>query len=110
MGRSITTIGRAMIDTTKNLIESKYNAIVLYGDTDSVFVQFRDAKTIEEAFALGKEAAEMVTKHFGGNAIDLTMEKVLRPFLLMAKKRYGLRALSSFFALLLVCACVGTAG
>jgi len=89
VGRSITMLGRGMIETTRQLVEKMFNSTVLYGDTDSVFILFHAVKTLEEAFKLGKEAAEYVTKHFGGNAIELTMEKVLRPFLSLAKKRYA---------------------
>jgi DNA polymerase delta subunit 1 len=57
-----------MIDKTKELVEKKYtksngyehDCKVVYGDTDSVMVKF-GVKTIEEAMALGKEAAGFVS-------------------------------------------------
>jgi DNA polymerase delta subunit 1 len=40
---SITAFGRQMIETTKSLVESKFpSSEVIYGDTDSVMVKFRD--------------------------------------------------------------------
>ncbi|KAA6390874.1 MAG: putative DNA polymerase delta catalytic subunit [Streblomastix strix] len=48
ISRSVTAIGREMIDRTKNYVEDRYtkvngfdnDAIVVYGDTDSVMVKF----------------------------------------------------------------------
>ena len=68
---STTSYGREMIDLTKELVEQKYrisngyshDAVVVYGDTDSVMVKF-GTDDIAEAMALGKEAAEYVTTHF----------------------------------------------
>lgn len=89
VGRSITMLGREMIEKTKQLVEKVFDSTVIYGDTDSVFILFHKVTSLEEAFKLGKEAAEYVTNYFGGGAIELTMEKVLRPFLSLAKKRYA---------------------
>ena len=57
-----------MIELTKTFILAKFNkrngfnndCEVIYGDTDSVMVRF-GVKTVTEALALGKEAAEYVT-------------------------------------------------
>merc|ERR1719343_1985710 len=92
---SVTAFGRTMIDHTKKMVEAKYNiqnghphdAQVIYGDTDSVFVQF-GTESIEEAMRLGQEAADMVSKTFL-KPIKLEFEKVYCPYLLMNKKRYA---------------------
>merc|ERR1719230_677776 len=84
-----------MIDQTKQQVEAKYciqngyanDAQVVYGDTDSVFVQF-GVDTVEEAMELGLEAANMVSNTFL-KPIKLEFEKVYCPFLLMNKKRYA---------------------
>lgn len=47
---------------------------VIYGDTDSVMVKF-GVETLEEAMALGKEAAEFVSSKFI-DPIKLEFEKV----------------------------------
>jgi len=68
---SITAWGRLMIDQTRSLITNiysknngyKYNAKVIYGDTDSVMIKF-GVKTVEEAMKLGREASKKITKHF----------------------------------------------
>jgi len=97
VARSVTAYGREMIQSTKRLVESHfvqekgyaYNAEVLYGDTDSVMVRFGSADlSLEEAIKLSKEAAEVCSAAFPA-PVHLEFEKVYRPYLLMAKKRYA---------------------
>ncbi|KAL2713432.1 DNA polymerase delta catalytic subunit isoform X1 [Vespula squamosa] len=92
---SVTAYGRTMIEKTKHEVEEHYcisngyknDAVVIYGDTDSVMVKF-GVKKIEEAMELGKEAAEYVTSKFI-KPIKLEFEKVYFPYLLINKKRYA---------------------
>ncbi|XP_048335093.2 DNA polymerase delta catalytic subunit isoform X2 [Ziziphus jujuba] len=92
---SVTSYGRQMIEHTKKLVEDKFNkcggydhnAEVIYGDTDSVMVQF-GVSTVEEAMSLGREAAEHITGTFI-KPIKLEFEKVYYPYLLISKKRYA---------------------
>eukprot|EP00461_Guttulinopsis_vulgaris_P003404 UN03405 len=92
---SVTAFGRQMIFHTKNVVEKHYtkangyehDAVVIYGDTDSVMVKFGTTK-LEESMRLGLEAAGLVSKEFI-NPIKLEFEKVYFPYLLMAKKRYA---------------------
>jgi DNA polymerase delta subunit 1 len=58
---------------------------VIYGDTDSVMVKF-GVETVEDAMALGREAAEYVSAKFV-KPIKLEFEKVYYPYLLINKKR-----------------------
>ena len=90
-----TTIGRQMIDDTKAAVETKYDAKVVYGDTDSVMVKFNDASPTEEgmrlSWKLAEEAADYVTNvTFGDHdAVELEAEKVYWPYLIFdRKKRY----------------------
>ncbi|EGC38691.1 DNA polymerase delta catalytic subunit [Dictyostelium purpureum] len=95
ISRSVTSFGREMLDTTKKIVEERYtiangynhDAVVIYGDTDSVMVKF-GVPTVAEAMALGREASKEVTKHFI-RPINLDFEKVYYPYLLMAKKKYA---------------------
>ncbi|RKP22413.1 hypothetical protein SYNPS1DRAFT_31999 [Syncephalis pseudoplumigaleata] len=64
-----------------------HDARVIYGDTDSVMVNF-GVKTLPEAMELGREAAAYVTKKFI-RPINLEFEKVYFPYLLINKKRYA---------------------
>ncbi|KAJ1749868.1 DNA-directed DNA polymerase delta [Coemansia sp. RSA 1821] len=92
---SVTSFGRQMIDQTMHEVEKQYtvangyphDAVVIYGDTDSVMVNF-GVKTLEEAMKMGQEAAEFVTRKFI-SPIKLEFEKVYFPYLLINKKRYA---------------------
>ncbi|XP_044469856.1 DNA polymerase delta catalytic subunit-like isoform X2 [Mangifera indica] len=92
---SVTSYGRQMIEHTKKLVEDKFtmlggyehNAEVIYGDTDSVMVQF-GVPTVEEAMNLGREAADYISGTFL-KPIKLEFEKVYYPYLLISKKRYA---------------------
>ncbi|KAF5960748.1 hypothetical protein HYC85_001957 [Camellia sinensis] len=92
---SVTSYGRQMIEHTKKLVEEKFmtlggyehNAEVIYGDTDSVMVQF-GVSAVEEAMNLGREAADYISGTFT-KPIKLEFEKVYYPYLLISKKRYA---------------------
>ncbi|TYK07460.1 DNA polymerase delta catalytic subunit [Cucumis melo var. makuwa] len=92
---SVTSYGRQMIEHTKKLVEDKFttlggyehNAEVIYGDTDSVMVQF-GVPSVEAAMVLGREAAEYISGTFI-KPIKLEFEKVYYPYLLISKKRYA---------------------
>ncbi|KAL4183669.1 hypothetical protein AMTRI_Chr11g156270 [Amborella trichopoda] len=92
---SVTSYGRQMIEHTKRLVEERFKTLggyktdaeVIYGDTDSVMVQF-GVPTVEEAMALGREAAEYICGTFT-KPIKLEFEKVYYPYLLISKKRYA---------------------
>ncbi|XP_019263187.1 PREDICTED: DNA polymerase delta catalytic subunit isoform X1 [Nicotiana attenuata] len=92
---SVTSYGRQMIEKTKKLVEDKFtvlkgyehNAEVIYGDTDSVMVQF-GVPTVEEAMKLGREAADYISETFI-KPIRLEFEKIYYPYLLISKKRYA---------------------
>ncbi|CEG83153.1 Putative DNA polymerase [Rhizopus microsporus] len=85
---SIVQTGRETLERAIDLIHSteKWDAQVVYGDTDSVFVYF-PGKTIEEAFALGNEIGNTITK-MNPAPIKLKFEKIYHPAVLLAKKRY----------------------
>lgn len=92
---STTAYGRTMIEDTKREVETHYtiangyenDAVVIYGDTDSVMIKF-GVKTLEQSMELGREAAEYVSSKFV-KPIKLEFEKVYFPYLLINKKRYA---------------------
>lgn len=59
---------------------------MVYGDTDSVFVQLK-GRTKEEAFRIGQEIAEFITAKSPAEVV-LKFEKVYFPCVLVTKKRY----------------------
>jgi DNA polymerase delta subunit 1 len=85
-----------MIERTKTVVESrfsianghKWDARVIYGDTDSVMVEF-GCPDLETAMELGREAAQFVTETEFVRPINLEFEKVYFPYLLISKKRYA---------------------
>eukprot|EP00929_Paragymnodinium_shiwhaense_P006797 TRINITY_DN110757_c0_g1_i1.p1 TRINITY_DN110757_c0_g1~~TRINITY_DN110757_c0_g1_i1.p1 ORF type:complete len:1097 (+),score=285.80 TRINITY_DN110757_c0_g1_i1:70-3360(+) len=94
---AVTAHGREMIQATKKHVEAHFckangyssDAEVLYGDTDSVMVKFgTDDTSLAEAMKLSEEAAKLCSGNFPA-PVRLEFEKVYRPFLLMAKKRYA---------------------
>ena len=90
-----TAFGRDMIMHTKDLVTKTYTRAngypadceVIYGDTDSVMVDFRVPDTAA-AMDLGREAAAFVSATFI-SPIKLEFEKVYNPYLLISKKRYA---------------------
>lgn len=95
ISRSITAYGRMMIDMTQKTVLEHYSkrngyahdAVIVYGDTDSVMVKF-GVETVEEAMKVGREAAALVSAKFPP-PVKLEFEKVYYPYLLMNKKRYA---------------------
>ncbi|CAN6611264.1 DNA polymerase delta catalytic subunit [Trichomonascus vanleenenianus] len=92
---SVTAFGRTMIEKTKQEVEKRYtiangykhDAVVIYGDTDSVMVKF-GLDDLGECMKLGQEAADFVSDKFK-RPIKLEFEKVYFPYLLINKKRYA---------------------
>jgi DNA polymerase delta subunit 1 len=92
---SVTAFGREIILKTKDYVEDlisikngyKYDAEIIYGDTDSIMVKF-GTDDIEEAMKLGKDISKEVSKIFP-SPLHLDFEKIFCPFLLLKKKRYA---------------------
>ncbi|RKF64936.1 DNA polymerase zeta catalytic subunit [Erysiphe neolycopersici] len=85
---SIVQTGRETLEKAIALIHSvkKWNAEVVYGDTDSLFVYLR-GRTKDQAFDIGSEIAKTITD-LNPRPIKLKFEKVYLPCVLIAKKRY----------------------
>ena len=92
---STTSYGRELLFQTRSFVERTYtrkngyahDADVVYGDTDSVMVNF-GPDNVEEAMAIAEKAADEVSAIFP-KPIKLEFEKVYFPYLLMNKKRYA---------------------
>jgi len=86
---SVTSYGRVLLERTKAFVEEEFtkaqgydhDAIVVYGDTDSVMVNFGTAD-VKTTFPLAIKAAEACSKIFP-SPILLEFEKVYFPYLLM---------------------------
>ncbi|XP_058193390.1 DNA polymerase zeta catalytic subunit isoform X2 [Rhododendron vialii] len=85
---SIVQCGRRTLENAISFVNShdRWNAKVIYGDTDSMFVLLR-GRTMEESFEIGREIASAVTAA-NPNPVTLKMEKVYHSCFLLTKKRY----------------------
>lgn len=85
---AIVSCGRETLLKAVAVIEEseKWNAKVVYGDTDSLFV-YLPGKTKLDAFRIGKEMAEYITS-INPTPVKLKFEKVYLPSVLVSKKRY----------------------
>jgi len=92
-----TATGREMIMLAKEFMEKRYEAEVIYGDTDSIFCKFpfKDADgnaikgkdTLAHAIAAGQRASKEI-KSLLPDPQCLEYEKTFYPFILFSKKRY----------------------
>ncbi|KAF2435775.1 hypothetical protein EJ08DRAFT_603832 [Tothia fuscella] len=85
---SIVQTGRETLEKAIAMIHSvsKWDAEVVYGDTDSLFVYLK-GRNKDQAFQIGKEIADAIT-NANPRPIKLKFEKVYHPCVLLAKKRY----------------------
>ena len=85
---SIVQTGRETLEKAIALIHSvaRWDAEVVYGDTDSLFVHL-EGRTKDEAFDIGAEIAKTITD-MNPRPVKLKFEKVYLPCVLLAKKRY----------------------
>jgi DNA polymerase elongation subunit (family B) len=95
---STTATGRKLINLAKDFIEENYeDSDTVYGDTDSVFINFKPKdkegnrlfgyEALKESIRLGTEAGIKISKLLD-HPHDLEYEKTFWPFVLLSKKRY----------------------
>ncbi|CAN4108758.1 unnamed protein product [Withania somnifera] len=85
---SIVQCARRTLENAISFVNTnhRWNAEVIYGDTDSMFVLL-EGRSVEEAFRIGHEIASEVTA-MNPNPVTLKMEKVYHSCFLLTKKRY----------------------
>ncbi|KPJ02898.1 DNA polymerase zeta catalytic subunit [Papilio xuthus] len=88
VGDSVVAKGRETLERAIKLVNNtdKWNAKVIYGDTDSMFVLIPGARR-RRAFEIGQEIADAVTAD-NPSPVVLKLEKVYQPCILQTKKRY----------------------
>lgn len=95
ISESVTSYGRQMIEKTTEVVEShftmnggyRFDSRVIYGDTDSVMIDFGPI-TLDEAFLLADEASRIMNLLFV-EPNELEFEKIYSPYLLLKKKKYA---------------------
>jgi DNA polymerase delta subunit 1 len=97
IAEATTAAARAVLEMTQEHVLSKQpKAVIVYGDTDSIFVDVTAYLTPETtAFTVGQDIANEVTRWFAAELQEhaasflmLEFEKLLQPFCLLRKKRY----------------------
>jgi DNA polymerase delta subunit 1 len=98
IGGCTTTKGQSAIKFAYDYAVTNYNAEVIYGDTDSIFVKVPVPDLPEDAplevkmkatFSLLKELAEGITKHINHPPIKIIVEKIWEIIMILSKKRYS---------------------
>ncbi|XP_020712100.2 DNA polymerase zeta catalytic subunit [Athalia rosae] len=88
IGDSIVSKARETLERAMKVVEStkRWNARVVYGDTDSLFVLL-PGRSRKQAFEIGEEIANAVTAD-NPKPMKLKLEKIMQPAILQTKKRY----------------------
>lgn len=86
---AIISKGRETLINSINFINNstEFGGEVIYGDTDSMFVEFKSI-TREEAFRRAERLCELITLA-NPNPIKLKLEKIYSECVLLSKKHYG---------------------
>lgn len=98
VAESTTATGRNMLYTAKSIVEENFpGSRVIYGDTDSIFIDFglkdedgnvrNDKKALAEAIQLGQQAAALINSKID-KPQNIVYEKTFLPFIIISKKRY----------------------
>lgn len=90
---STTAIGRNMLYNACDFLKQHYQAKIIYGDTDSLFIIFphievKGKEAILPVIDIAKQSGEEFSKNLK-KPFKLEYEKVFCPLLLMSKKRYA---------------------
>jgi DNA polymerase elongation subunit (family B) len=84
----VTYMGRTNIDKVAEIIPNKYGGELIYGDTDSNYINFPHLHTAEETWEYAEHVANEVSKNFP-KPIKLEFEDVIYwSFMILTKKRY----------------------
>jgi DNA polymerase elongation subunit (family B) len=81
-----TAAGRKALYLARHIAESEFGGTVVYGDTDSIFIQF-PTKDLAESIRLGIAAGKRITS-VCRKPYKIAYEKTFFPFILFCRKRY----------------------
>ena len=81
-----TAAGRKALYLAREIAESEFGGTVVYGDTDSIFIQF-PTKDLAESIRLGIAAGKRITS-VCRTPYKIAYEKTFYPFILFCRKRY----------------------
>jgi DNA polymerase elongation subunit (family B) len=94
---AVTSTGRDRLRFAKDIVEDNFDAKVMYGDTDSIFIKFNlfdengeedtSKNALIKSIALGEEASKLANEGLS-YPHNLEYEKVLYPLCILKKKKY----------------------
>jgi DNA polymerase elongation subunit (family B) len=86
-GMCVTAIGRRSVKRVVHLMETEHRAKVIYGDTDSAYVKFRDMPR-DKLYTYCNEVSKKISEHFP-RPMNLEFEgKIYQFYFIFSKKRY----------------------
>ena len=97
LAASTTAVGRSRLCLAKELAEQEKGLIVIYGDTDSIFINCKNHDNLKnksyqdailEAIKIGQILSRIITSKLGFPQ-ELQYEKTFYPFFILSPKRYG---------------------
>jgi DNA polymerase delta subunit 1 len=98
LAASTTAVGRRMLHTAKEMCETHFvGSKVVYGDTDSIFVDFSNhpavkgkegKEALRATIEIAERAADFITARLKRPQV-LEYEKTFWPFMIITKKRYA---------------------
>lgn len=80
--------GRLSIEKAAQTIQKNYGGVLVYGDTDSNYVNFPNLKTAQECWDYSVKVAEEVSKLFPKPMSLAFEEKIYWRYMILTKKRY----------------------
>uniref|UniRef100_A0AAU7BB56 DNA-directed DNA polymerase n=1 Tax=Chrysiptera rollandi iridovirus TaxID=3156500 RepID=A0AAU7BB56_9VIRU len=84
---TVTYCGREAIKKSLRLIEEKFGGKVIYGDTDSNYVQFKNL-SLDKLWDHAQYVSKQVSAHFPKTMSLEFEEKIYKKFILLGKKKY----------------------
>ncbi len=82
---SITAYGRQNIENAKAQAENNFDVDVIYGDTDSLFLETKTTD-LDVTRELAENISKTVTENVG---LELAFEKIYKTLIILTKKRYA---------------------
>lgn len=82
----ITSTGRNILKDTVELVKTKHNLHVIYGDTDSIMINTL-TNDIKKALELGAQCKKSVNEKY--RLLEMEMDGVFKTLLLLKKKKYA---------------------
>jgi DNA polymerase alpha subunit A len=86
LAEMVTSMGRELLQRTVDVTQNKLNLEVVYGDTDSIFVN-SGCDTIQEATRVARETQKELNRMW--KLLEVGLDGIYCPLLLLNKKKYA---------------------